>query len=61
MTTIDEIGIVTLIGKDRQPKTLVINEYLVQDALHLKEEYKDLNCRLSNIERSKIFLNIKGK
>ena len=45
MTTIDEVGIVTLTGKDRFPKTLVINEYIVQDALHFKEGYKDFNRR----------------
>ena len=44
-----------------QLKIVVINEHIVEDALHLKEGYEDLNRRLTDIERSKIFLNIKGK
>ena len=43
MTNIDEVGMVTLTGEDGQPKTIVINEYIVQEALHFKEGYEDLN------------------
>ena len=50
MTTIDEIG-----------TAMVINEHIVQDALHFKEGYKDLNRRLTDAERSKVFLNMKEK
>ena len=62
MNNIDEIGTVTLTGEDSQPKTVVINKHIVQDALHFKEGYKDLNRRLTNVKkRSKVFLNMKGK
>ena len=61
MTTIDEIGMVTLTREDGQPQTLAINEYIVQDALHFKEGYEDMNTRLTDIEQNKVFLNIKGK
>ena len=61
MTTIDEIDTVTLIGEDGQPKTMAINEYIVQYALHFKEGYEDLNKRLTDAERNKVFLNMKGK
>ena len=47
MTTIDEIGTVTLTREDDHLKALVINEHIVQDALHFKEGYEDLNRRLS--------------
>ena len=61
MASIDEIGTVTLTGEDRQPQTFSINEYIVQDALHFKEGYEDMNRRLTDTERHKVFLNIKGK
>ena len=61
MTNIDEVGTVTLLGEDGQPKTVVINEHIVQDALHFKNWYKYLNYRLTNSKRSKVFLNMKGK
>ena len=61
MTNIDEVGTVILIGEDGQPKMVVINEYIVQDALHFKEGYEVLNRRLTDSERSKVFLNMKGK
>ena len=46
MNTIDKIEIVTLIGKDGQPKMVVINEHIVQDTLHFKEGYEGPNRRL---------------
>ena len=51
MTSIDEIGTVTLTGEDGQPQTFTINEYIVQDALHFKEGYfkeegKKMNTRM---------------
>ena len=61
MTTINEIGTVTLTGEDNQLRTVFINKHVVQDALHFREGYEDLNRRLTDAERSKVFLNIKGK
>ena len=61
MTNIDKVGTVTLIDEDGQPKTIVINEHIVQDALHFKEGYEDLNQRLTDAKRSKVFLNMNGK
>ena len=43
MTSIDEIGTVTLTGEDGLPKMFAINEYIIQDALHFKEGYEDMN------------------
>ena len=43
MTTIDEISTVDLTGKDEKIVTVIINEHIVQDALHFKEGYEDHN------------------
>ena len=61
MTIIDAIGTIYLTDRDGKIVRVTINEHIIQDALHFKEGYEDLNCRLSDSERSKVFLNIKGK
>ena len=50
MIAIDKIMTVTLIGEDGQLKMMVINKHIVQDTLHFKEGYEDLNQRLLDFE-----------